>query len=94
MISLSPLLFEVHVALSEDSKFYQGYVVVRGVYYVTEKEGSGVWGGSAKVSVSVIKNESAPLKFLLTSLSSSSSCKISCCKYCKESYFSFSILTR
>ena len=91
MISSPPLPFEVHAAPSEDSKFYSGDGVARGVSCVTGKKGSGLWGGSAIALVSVIKNESAPLSVLLTSLPSSSSCKFSCCKYCSESSFSFSI---
>ena len=68
--------------------------VVKGVSCVTGNKGSGLWGGPAIDLVSVVKNEPAPLKFLLTSLPSYSSCKIIYCKYCTESSFSFSILTR
>ena len=70
-------------------------IVASLVSCVTGKKASGLWGGSAIILVSVIKNESAPLIFLkLISLPSSSSCKISFWKYCTGSYFSFSIPTR
>ena len=58
------------------------------VSYLTGKNGSGLWDELAIDLVLVVKSESAPLNFWLTSLLSSSGCKIICCKYCTESSIS------
>ena len=43
-------------------EIWSGDGVVRGVFCVTGKNGSGLWGGSAIDLVSVIKNKSALTK--------------------------------
>ena len=58
-----------------------GNSVVRRVSCVTGKNILGLWVRLVIDLVSVVKHESAHLNVLLTSLPSSSSCKIICCKY-------------